>query len=113
MRFYAIAIVIIILALAFVIAANVAITFGAFAPAETILSAGNVVTWINKDDPAARSRHTTTLDDGLWDSGFWNSRDAFTRPFSTPGDFPYHCKIHAGETGIVKVFFSLIEEIRE
>ncbi|MCC3769165.1 plastocyanin [Streptomyces sp. UNOC14_S4] len=83
----------------------ISITLGGFNPAEAITSAGSVVTWTNKDDPALQSTHTTTSNDGLWDSGPLNAGNAFTHPFTDPGDFSYHCAIHPSETGIVKVFF--------
>ncbi|RLU81136.1 plastocyanin [Streptomyces griseocarneus] len=91
--------------------ANIAIsiTQGAFSPSEVDISASSLVTWTNKDDPGLESTHTTTSDDGLWDSGPLTATAAFSHPFTDPGDFSYHCTIHPIETGIVKVFFPVAD----
>jgi plastocyanin len=58
------------------------------------VAAGTKVVWDwNDTEP-----HSTTSDDGLWDSGVRTGDQRFERTFSDPGTFPYFCKVH-GEAG--------------
>jgi len=68
-----------------------------FSPSVMTLTAGKPVAWINDDNVA----HTVTSDDGSFDSGDLQPGATFTRTFSIPGTFPYHCKYHKGMTGTV------------
>ncbi len=71
----------------------------AFAPAEIRIRAGGRVTWINCDQVS----HTSTADEGEWSSPLLAPGDAFTRTFTAPGEFPYHCEPHPFMTGRVIV----------
>jgi len=51
---------------------------------------GTTVTWTN----GGSSVHTTTSDNGVWDSGRLRPAHKFPWKFSKPGIFPYHCTIH-------------------
>lgn len=62
----------------------------AFSPASVTVPAGTTITWTNQDT----APHTVTSDTGLWDSGTVNTGGSYSRTFSTPGTFPYHCAIH-------------------
>jgi plastocyanin len=62
----------------------------AFSPAEATVSVGSTLTWTNQQN----ARHTTTADDGAWDSGILTSGTSFDFTFAAPGDFAYHCDIH-------------------
>jgi len=64
-----------------------------------IVKAGTTVTWVNKDDTA----HTTTSNNGLWNSGVMAVGTSFSYTFSTPGTYPYHCNIHPMTGTIVVV----------
>ena len=87
---------------------------GSFPPIDTILIEendfrpkvakfrGGYVEWVNRSSTA----HTATSDDGkTFDTGEIAPGDAAYSPwFTTPGEFPYHCKLH-GETGTLVVEF--------
>ncbi len=62
---------------------------------------GTTVTWTNNDTIP----HTTTSDDGLWDSGLLQPGQSFSFQFTGGGLFPYHCNIHgaAAMSGTVEV----------
>ena len=67
----------------------------AFAPAATTVAVGEEVTWVNTDGVA----HTTTADDGAWDSGSLASSEEFTFVADEPGTYAYFCAIHPSMTG--------------
>jgi plastocyanin len=71
----------------------------AFAAPQLAVAPGTAVTWVNCDDVA----HTSTADAGAWDSGLLAPGATFTRTFSTPGTFPYHCDPHPGMKATVVV----------
>ncbi len=52
---------------------------------------GTTVTWTN-DDP--EMIHTVTEVDGVFDSGFMSSGDAWSYTFDTPGEYEYYCLPH-------------------
>ncbi len=66
-----------------------------FQPDTLIVAPGTAVTWVNQ----GVIDHTTTsgsgtVPDSIWDSGNLPPGDSYTRTFSAPGDFPYHCAHH-------------------
>ncbi|MDH3298505.1 MAG: cupredoxin family copper-binding protein [Gemmatimonadota bacterium] len=74
----------------------------AFEPAEVTVQAGTTVTWVNcaePDEPA----HTTTADQGAWNSPLLPPGASFTHTFSQAGSFPYHCEPHPFMTGSIVV----------
>lgn len=79
---------------------EVHLTVGAtFSPASIMVNAGDTVTWIWDD----AVDHSITSDTGIWDSGVKNGGPPFpqfSRIFTTPGTFPYHCVIHGGPGGV-------------
>jgi plastocyanin len=62
-----------------------------FSPAGTEISVGDTVTWTN--DPASVG-HTTTSDDGLWNSSLIMAGNTFEHTFTEAGRFTYFCSIH-------------------
>ena len=68
-----------------------------FSPALMTLTAGKPVAWINDDNLV----HRVTADDGSFDSGDMQPGATFSRTFTKPGTFSYHCKYHKGMTGTV------------
>jgi plastocyanin len=60
---------------------------------------GDSVTWINNDS----TTHTSTSDGGTWDSGSIAPGRAFSQRFSAAGTFPYHCTLHPGMVGTIRV----------
>jgi len=71
----------------------------AFAPDQLEIAVGGTVTWTNTDTVA----HTTTADQGSWDSGSVAPGGKFSSTYSTAGTFPYHCAIHPGMVGTITV----------
>ena len=57
------------------------------------------MTWTNEGP----SPHTTTADDGSWDSGELQQGEDFSFTFDKPGTYTYHCSIHPDMTASVKV----------
>lgn len=51
---------------------------------------GTTVRWVNKDPVA----HTSTSDDGVWESPLIGPGETFEFTFDTPGEFTYHCVPH-------------------
>ncbi|MEN8375793.1 MAG: plastocyanin/azurin family copper-binding protein [Gemmatimonadota bacterium] len=79
-----------------------------FVPDTMRVAAGTRVAWVNCD-AAPIEEHTTTADDGLWDSGLMDqplagaSGGSFVRVFGDAGAFPYHCTVHPFMRGVVLV----------
>ncbi len=70
-----------------------------FEPRDVTLSPGTTIVWPN----VGERPHTSTSDDGLWDSGTINPEGAFswTVPAETPsGALPYFCIFHGDRGGI-------------
>jgi plastocyanin len=70
-----------------------------FNPSEITVPVGTTVTWNNGDGVG----HTSTSDDGLWDSDVIQPGDTFEFTFAEPGVYPFHCNIHRTMTGAVTV----------
>lgn len=64
-----------------------------FRPDTLRVAPGSRVTWVNCERETADA-HTSTADDGSWDSGFFRTGETFARDFPEPGTFPYHCVPH-------------------
>lgn len=79
--------------------AHVTIVDYQFEPITITVSAGTTVVWTNQGP----SEHTSTSDNGVWDSGFLQAGQSFQFTFTKPGTFPYHCAIHPFMTGTVVV----------
>jgi len=70
--------------------ANVTIQDFTFSPAMVTIKAGAAVQWTNKGP----SVHTTTSDNGVWDSGQLPVGGTFQMTFTKTGTFGYHCTNH-------------------
>ena len=84
-------------------AATAGVTIGDnfFQAKTTTVAAGTTVTW---DDTGANP-HTVTADDGSFDSSPGGTPtlangQSFSTTFSTPGSYPYHCRIHGAAGGV-------------
>lgn len=75
------------------------LTNTAFNPNPINVTVGGTVTWTNDDSTS----HTSSADDGSWNSGNIAPKAQFSRTFPTAGTFTYHCAIHPGMVGSVKV----------
>lgn len=71
----------------------------AFDPGTLTVSASTTVTWQNNDG----TTHTSTSDNGVWDTGNITGGTSKTLTFSNAGTFKYHCSLHAGMTGTILV----------
>ncbi len=71
-----------------------------FDPAEVTINTGDTVCWT-----WVTNFHSTTSDDGLWESGVHNTPYQFEFTFDTADDYFYHCSVHQclGMRGIVHV----------
>ena len=67
-----------------------------FTPATVTVGQSETVTW------AFRALHTTTSNQGFWDSGARASGD-YAVTFLDAGTFGYHCSMHPSMTGRVRV----------
>ena len=82
--------------------ALVAIRNFSFQPETLHVKAGTTVTWINCE-PTGVDAHTSTANDGAWDSPFIAPGETYTRTFGGAGDFDYHCVPHPFMHGVVIV----------
>src|ERR1043166_2450836 len=83
---------------AFGTSANISIINFAFTPNDVSIHVNDSVTWTWVGSP-----HTTTSDNGLWDSGVFGAGHTFTRAFTSAGSFPFHCTVHPFMTGSINV----------
>ena len=72
----------------------------AFGPNDVYVPSGTEVTFVNRDQGVP---HTSTSDDGIWDSGSLGTGESFVHTFETPGTFTYFCSIHPSMTAKIKV----------
>ena len=79
--------------------AKVKIVDFAFMPSTISVPRGTLVGWKNFGSVG----HTTTSDDGRWDSGTLLPGDIFGVRFRVAGSYSYHCAIHSFMTGTVVV----------
>lgn len=70
-----------------------------FTPAHARVGLGGKVTWTFPE----MMNHTTTSDDGFWNSGPRSGGATFARTFATAGTYRYHCSIHSFMHGRVLV----------
>jgi plastocyanin len=76
----------------------VTITGMKFSPQFIAASAGDTITWVNKDIVP----HTTKSDAALlWDSGTIRPGSNYKRVFNAPGSYTYSCAIHPTMHGTV------------
>ena len=80
--------------------AEVSIEGFAFGPDAITISVGDSISWTNDESSIV---HTTTSDDGLWDSGNISMGDTFKHTFDDAGTFTYICTIHASMTATITV----------
>jgi hypothetical protein len=76
-----------------------------FNPTIVAVSTGDRVRWTNDGEHA----HRTKSLDGLWDSGFMDPGETYTRTFNTSGSFDYNDPQYPYATGTVNVESSGVE----
>ena len=72
----------------------------AFGPDDLTVSVGDTITWRNDESGVP---HTTTADDGLWDSATLRPDDTFVFTFTEAGTFTYFCSIHPAMRATITV----------
>ena len=75
---------------------TVTMTGSEFHPKTLTVSKGTEVTWLNDDGRT----HTSTSDNGVWDTKDIEAGKSKKTPFNTVGTFSYHCFYH-GAMGMV------------
>jgi len=79
---------------------TVEITDAAVTPGQLVVAPGTRVMWAN----VGRNRHTSTADDGRWDSGALIPGEDFSISApAEPGTYAYHCRFHAYIRGSLTV----------
>jgi plastocyanin len=78
----------------------VSVTTG-FSPKTVKDPFGTTFRWTNEDSIG----HTTTQDSPLklWDSGTLSADETFSKTIDFAGTFGYHCSIHSGMTGTIRI----------
>ncbi len=80
--------------------AEISIENFAFGPGDITVAVGDTITWTNDE---ASIGHTTTSDDGIWDSGLMSPGDTFEQIFTEAGTLTYFCSIHPSMTASITV----------
>ena len=62
----------------------------AFVPHGRHILVGDIITWTNLDGVL----HTSTSDNGVWNSGNLSQGQSYSHTFTSTGNFPYHCAVH-------------------
>ena len=74
--------------------ASVEVSNFKFSPKVITVKAGTVVTWVDKE-----GGHTVEADNGSFSSPTLNAGQTFSRKFTKPGKYPYHCSFHGSAGG--------------
>lgn len=82
-----------------IVSGSSTLTTTAYAPNPVVVAVGGTVSWTNNDTKT----HTSTADGGQWSSGPIAPGGTFNMMFTSAGTFPYHCTIHPGMVGTVRV----------
>lgn len=78
---------------------NVTLRGGHVWPADVTVQTGSTVTWTNEDEV----QHKVVLDDGSRWVGPAGEGEQLALTFGEAGTFPYHCELHPGMRGVVRV----------
>jgi plastocyanin len=79
--------------------ATVTVANMAFSPAKVRVGMGETVTWSFQDAVS----HTSTSDEGFWDTGAASGGASRSIRFPSAGAFSYHCSFHSMMVGKVTV----------
>lgn len=71
-----------------------------FGPSNLAVSVGDTIAWTNDETVVG---HTTTSDDGLWDSKVLSPGDTFEFTFTEAGTFTYFCTLHPSMQAAITV----------
>lgn len=70
-----------------------------FNPTNSIIKAGETVSFVNQ----SQADHRAIADDGSFDTGVIKPNNEITITFNNPGTFSYHCALHPEMTGTIVV----------
>ena len=70
-----------------------------FMPTTLTVSAGDKVTWVNKDDEP----HTVVSDTGMFRSAAMDTNESYSFKFDKPGTYHFTCSIHPRMVGTIVV----------
>ncbi|GAB3265901.1 plastocyanin/azurin family copper-binding protein [Nocardioides dilutus] len=79
--------------------ADVTVEHLTYLPGKVRVGLGETVTWTFPEV----TQHTTTSDQGFWDSGARSGGATYVRTFTSAGRFAYHCTFHPSMHGSVAV----------
>jgi amicyanin len=71
----------------------------AFSPAEITITAGETVTWVNRDDIP----HNVVASNKAFRSKVMDTDQEYSFTFTTPGTYEYFCALHPHMKGTVTV----------
>ena len=71
----------------------------AFDPDTLTVTVNTIVRWTNRE----MVLHSTTADDGAWESPLIEPGKSYSRRFGQPGIYPYYCTPHPFMRGVVIV----------
>ena len=84
----------------FVSTTSINILGSSFSPQNDSVAVGTTITWTM----ATSITHTVTSNQiGLFDTTLITNGQAFSHTFNSVGDFGYHCNLHSGMTGTIRV----------
>lgn len=72
---------------------------GEYAPVSIEVERGESITWYNND----QRPHTVTADYELFDSGYLEPGEPYTRQFNDQGTYRYYCRLDRRLRGVVRV----------
>lgn len=70
-----------------------------FSPSQVTIQSGTTVVWTNNDSP----NHDIVADDGSFKSELLPLNGTYSKTFTTPGTYPYHCGVHPSMKGTIIV----------
>jgi plastocyanin len=70
-------------------------------PNQLTIAVGDTVTWVNNETDG--TVHSSTSDDGLWNSPDLGPGATFSFTFTQAGTFSFHCRFHPSMTGTITV----------
>jgi plastocyanin len=70
-----------------------------FMPTTLTVTAGDKVTWVNRDDEP----HTVVSDTGMFRSSAMDTGESFSFKFDKPGTYHFTCSIHPRMVGTIVV----------
>ena len=74
-----------------------------FNPKVVTIAPGDTVTWTNSDSMIHTTTSDSTTGSQTWDSGVLQQGKSYSKTFTNPGIYTYHCLPHPDMTGTIQV----------